>query len=302
MYSKDIYLHNIKLNFNCNNYKIFKDFCEQLNFPRFRQYKKYIKVKINLSLVAAISTDERADIFNTEAKNFNLNCWIKNISLKLERKTNTINAQLIYPTHLSIDNLLHLIVIAPLRRILQKYNIFLLHAGVVSKNDKTILLFAGPGRGKSTLTTSFLLAGYDVLSDEFAIYKDKKVFSFPIKIKLDRKTLLCLKWNRTLRPCFYVKDFSSSQVIEFSKPLLSLFLRQATESLRIPRFSMLDPLDAFRFLARDKVNSLTYEKDPLLRRRQLDALANIAQKTRCYTIIYNLKHIKQIPKIVQEII
>jgi len=45
----------------------------------------------------------------------------------------------------------------------------LLHAGVVARNDRALLLPAAPGSGKTTLTCALHLAGWRFLSDEFGV-------------------------------------------------------------------------------------------------------------------------------------
>lgn len=47
----------------------------------------------------------------------------------------------------------------------------LLHAGVVERCGKAIILAALPGSGKSTLTAALMLSGYRLLSDEFGVVR-----------------------------------------------------------------------------------------------------------------------------------
>lgn len=52
----------------------------------------------------------------------------------------------------------------------QRLNAYLLlHAGVVARDDRALLLPAEPGSGKSTLTCALNLAGWRFLSDEFGV-------------------------------------------------------------------------------------------------------------------------------------
>lgn len=52
----------------------------------------------------------------------------------------------------------------------QRLNAYLLlHAGVVARDDKALILPAEPGSGKSTLTCALHLAGWRFLSDEFGV-------------------------------------------------------------------------------------------------------------------------------------
>lgn len=52
----------------------------------------------------------------------------------------------------------------------QRLNAYLLlHAGIVARDDKALILPAEPGSGKSTLTCALHLAGWRFLSDEFGV-------------------------------------------------------------------------------------------------------------------------------------
>lgn len=52
----------------------------------------------------------------------------------------------------------------------QRLNAYLLlHAGVVARNDRALILPANPGAGKTTLTCALHLAGWRFLSDEFGV-------------------------------------------------------------------------------------------------------------------------------------
>lgn len=54
--------------------------------------------------------------------------------------------------------------------IAQRLNAYLLlHAGVVARNDRALILPAAPGAGKTTLTCALHLAGWRFLSDEFGV-------------------------------------------------------------------------------------------------------------------------------------
>lgn len=54
--------------------------------------------------------------------------------------------------------------------LVQRLNAYLLlHAGVVARGDRALILPAAPGSGKSTLTCALNLAGWRFLSDEFGV-------------------------------------------------------------------------------------------------------------------------------------
>lgn len=47
----------------------------------------------------------------------------------------------------------------------------LLHAGVLARGDRALLMPAVPGSGKSTLTAALMLSGFRLLSDEFGVLR-----------------------------------------------------------------------------------------------------------------------------------
>lgn len=63
----------------------------------------------------------------------------------------------------------------------QRLNAYLLlHAGVVARDDRALLLPAAPGSGKSTLACAMHLAGWRFLSDEFGVVDPKTGLVLPM--------------------------------------------------------------------------------------------------------------------------
>ena len=63
----------------------------------------------------------------------------------------------------------------------QRLNAYLLlHAGVVARADKAVILPAAPGSGKSTLTCALHLAGWRFLSDEFGVIDTERDMLLPL--------------------------------------------------------------------------------------------------------------------------
>jgi len=63
----------------------------------------------------------------------------------------------------------------------QRLNAYLLlHAGVVARGDKALILPAAPGSGKSTLTCALHLAGWRFLSDEFGVIDTERDLLLPL--------------------------------------------------------------------------------------------------------------------------
>ena len=68
---------------------------------------------------------------------------------------------------------------------------FMIHAGVISHNDRGIILTAGSGHGKTTLVLELVRQGFKFLSDEIAALGrvDRLVHPFPRSLRLRLDTL-----------------------------------------------------------------------------------------------------------------
>ena len=60
------------------------------------------------------------------------------------------------------------------------HHLLLVHAAVVERNGRAILLPASPGHGKSTLCTALVHSGWRLLSDEFALIRPEDGFVLPL--------------------------------------------------------------------------------------------------------------------------
>ena len=59
------------------------------------------------------------------------------------------------------------------------HQFLMLHAGVVEKNDKAIIMPAHPGSGKSTLTAALCFNGFRLFSDEVCLISQKDDLVYP---------------------------------------------------------------------------------------------------------------------------
>lgn len=293
-YSKVIYLHHIRINLRCDDYTVFSQICEQLKFPIFRCYKDYLNIKIELNVKYETPLDSRYDLFKKPGKYFLIASWEKNVSVKIDAASNTIQACLLWPCVLPKETILHLVILEPLRYILKHHNLLFIHAAVLAKDGKGLMICGAPNAGKSTLAALLNNKGYKFLSDEFALLKGKQIYSLPLKIKLDRRSVEHLKQQGF--SVYYPRN-----IIEKCSHDLTLIIGTGYERLSAPVLYPLNKTKALASLLLDKVNTTIYEKDAILRRRQIQALAGIASQTKCYYLDYYLKHLPQIPGIINRI-
>lgn len=306
-YSKDIYLHNISIKLASNDRALTERFSKQLQFPKFRKYPDYIEIKIDIRVSYSPQEGERGDIFETADNNFSLNCWLRNISVKIDKKTNSIYARVLFPNALEEEALFHLLIIEPLRYLLKLRNTFFLHSAAMKKLDTGLLICGGPSAGKSTLAASLLTRGYEFLSDEFSILSKGSVYSFPLRIKLDKfgpaqKNKLKFFESRKGKTGPAVSELKPKRIAECFKPKLTLFIFKARSKVKNIGIRQLSQEESFMFLVSDKNNSLAYEKNPALRKKQIQALSFIAQTTKSYALSYRLDQLNQTCKIIDRII
>ncbi|GEM_PF-2416840 len=293
-----LHLHDIKINLNCNDLPLFKFLADQLQFPKFRDYANYINIKINVNVKYAAQEGERSDIFDTSKNNFSLNCWMKDINARIDKKTNSIYVQVLLPNALENEALLHLIIIEPLRYILKSKGIFLIHSAALMKDTKGLIICGEPGAGKTTLACTLLAKGYKFLSDEFSILKKGLIYSFPLKIKLEKLNFAQVKQLKdspgdNIKSNPGASEFRPRKIAECFQPRLTLFIFKAHRMKNRIGIRPLSKEECFMFLVSDKNNSLSYEKNPILRKKQIQALSFIAQNSKSYALTYRLNNINQ---------
>ena len=171
----------------------------------------------------------------------------------------------------------------------------LLHAGVVERHGRAIVLPALPGSGKSTLTAALSLRGFRLLSDEFGV------------VQLGTNTLLPLLRPVSLKNASIdvIRHYSSDAVIgpSYAKtrkgtvahlaPAREAVLRRhepATPALVVfPKYDPavtlhVEPMMKSRAFSKLAVNSFNYE---ILGRAGFDAVAALLESSACYRLIYN---------------
>lgn len=171
----------------------------------------------------------------------------------------------------------------------------LLHAGVVERHGRAIVLPALPGSGKSTLTAALTQRGFRLLSDEFGVVQLKNNTVLPLLRPVSLK-------NASIE---LIRNDSSDAVIgpSYAKtrkgtvahlaPTREAVLRRhepATPALVVfPKYDPavtlhVEPMMKSRAFTKLAVNSFNYE---ILGRAGFDAVAALLESSACYRLIYN---------------
>jgi HprK-related kinase A len=171
----------------------------------------------------------------------------------------------------------------------------LLHAGVVERNGRAIVMPALPGSGKSTLTAALTLRGFRLLSDEFGVVRlnDSRLLPMlrPLALKnesidviqrFDPTAVIGPRYPKThkgtvahLAPLAQHVDARH----EAASPGLVVFPR-FDPSTRLE----LEPVKKTRAFARLAVNSFNYQA---MGPDGFDALARLVHESSCWQLRYS---------------
>ncbi|MCB1776726.1 MAG: HprK-related kinase A [Candidatus Competibacteraceae bacterium] len=174
------------------------------------------------------------------------------------------------------------------------HHYLMLHAGVIEKNNQTLILPAWPGSGKSTLTAALCQRGWRLLSDEFGLVRpqDGLLAPFPRLIPLKNESIAVFR------------DFAPNAVMgpEYPKTRKGTVchLRPPTDSierdqeLAKPRWIVfpeyrkgvamnLCPIEKTQAFVMLSGHSFNYD---LIGLRGFRALANLIDTCDCYTFEY----------------
>jgi len=174
------------------------------------------------------------------------------------------------------------------------YCYLLLHAGVVERGGRAIVMPAMPGSGKSTLTAALSLRGYRLLSDEFGVVRlaDSRLLPLlrPVALKnASIDVIAAMSPASTMGPR-YPKTHKGT--VAHLAPLPAHVEARhvpADPALVIfPRFVAstaveLEPVSRARAFARLAVNAFNYDA---LGPDGFDALASLVRASSCWTMHY----------------
>jgi HprK-related kinase A len=171
----------------------------------------------------------------------------------------------------------------------------IIHAAVVERSERALVMPAPPGSGKSTLCAALVARGWRLLSDELALIRvnDGRVVPLPRPISLKNQSIASLRrfWpDATLGPT--VPDTQKGAIAHLQPPAASV--RAAAQSaapgwIVLPHYSIDEPMElapvskgtAFMHLVD---NAFNYDVHG---RVGFALLADFVEASRCYTFTYN---------------
>jgi HprK-related kinase A len=175
------------------------------------------------------------------------------------------------------------------------HSYLMIHAAVVEKNGRAVILPAPPGSGKSTLCALLVCRGWRLLSDELTLVRlsDGQITPLPRPVSLKNQSIDVIK---TFEPQVVfsrsVLDTIKGTVAHMKAPAESIHrsLETAKASWIIfPKFqtgatTLLKSIPQARALMRVADNAFNYS---LLGARGFHAMANLINATRSYEFTYS---------------
>lgn len=176
----------------------------------------------------------------------------------------------------------------------QRLNAYLLlHAGVVARNDRALILPAAPGAGKTTLTCALHLAGWRFLSDEFGVIDMETGELLPMVRPAPLKNrsihVIGSRPGAVLGPVFpKTRKGDVAHFVPDRESFLARHQRAQPALVVFPRFqagaaSRCAPVPRAQAAMRIGLNSFNYQAlGPL----GLEAVVALARRTLAYELVY----------------
>jgi HprK-related kinase A len=170
----------------------------------------------------------------------------------------------------------------------------IIHAGVVARDERALILPAPPGAGKSTLCAALVARGWRLLSDELALLDlrngDLVPMPRPISLKNESIDAIAAFWRDAAitKP---VSGTAKGSVSHASAPRTSVERAERTAApgfVVVPRYERgvgaemapLSRADAFMQLVEQAMNYSVHG------RRGFEALANLVDASACHRFVY----------------
>lgn len=196
---------------------------------------------------------------------------------------------------------------APFRAILHwffnEHNIHLVHGAVIGTGNKSVLITAKSGSGKSTTALASILAGMDYLADDYAaIELQEKPIAYSLynSAKITRRGL---DFFPELKPLVWNKNFSGNEkAVVFLSKLFPNQIKSSTtlSAIFIPRIvggeTTISPVNKVQALI--AIAPTTMLQLPLAHTNKLTVLKNIIDQVPCYYL--NLgDNVRTVPDVIK---
>lgn len=171
----------------------------------------------------------------------------------------------------------------------------ILHAAVLERDGRAIILPAPSGSGKSTLCATLLFAGWRLLSDELTLIDphDGSLVPNPRPVSLKNESIEVIRsFAPQVRFGSRVEETSKGVVAHFAAPAdaVSAYRRRARPAwVVVPRYragapARLEPVERARAFMHLVENAFNYD---VFGREGFELLAGVVDRSRCFTFEYS---------------
>lgn len=171
----------------------------------------------------------------------------------------------------------------------------ILHAAVLEKNGRALILPAPSGSGKSTLCAALLFHGWRLLSDELTLIcpKTGELVPNPRPVSLKNASIEVIsKLQPGLRFGSRIEETTKGVVAHFAAPPAALALAQQRVRpgwVVLPKYragsaTLLQPLEKARTLMQLAENAFNYD---IFGREGFDMLADLVDRSDCFSFEYS---------------
>ncbi|WP_082633275.1 HprK-related kinase A [Lacimicrobium alkaliphilum] len=175
------------------------------------------------------------------------------------------------------------------------HHLFIVHAGVIEKNGKVIMMPATQGSGKSTLTAAMMLSGWRLFSDELALLslQSEEVLPLARPINIKNDAIDILKHHFSQAEFGDIAHDTLKGTVALMKPsqesVTSMHQSSPLHCIVFPKYkagsnASLSPLSAPEGFQRLIDNSFNYN---VLGVEGFHKIADILQQTPCFEFEYS---------------
>jgi hypothetical protein len=226
--------------------------------------------------------------------------------VKIDYKAKRIKAIIFNYQDSLKESLLNFILIKPLKMILHKNKLYYLHASIVRKGDKCIIICGQKDSGKSTISLVLARHGFGILSDDtcFVKLKGNKVLLSPFPTKVGISSKLLNKHQDFKKHLVKNYAFGEKQRISLSH-IYDANKRHYSDILfLLPRYSNRGKF-RIRSVSRDEAlaklmrisgaGPWLWDEDPKGFSSIFFTLHTLINNARCFGVVYSDKTVGKIP-------
>jgi|GEM_PF-4110044 len=299
----DIRIHSDSCEFFDIAVKCFKNFAFRKTSPVSKRIDIYLtenKTRVN----------GRSSMKRWEKKIYRQEFWLKDMTVDVNCEKGIIRSFVNTRSKFLREEIEELLIFRPLRLLLSRYDMLVMHAGCVSKDGDGILILGKSGSGKTTTTLGFTHQGFQFLGDEHIILRMSgrgvKACAFPKKIGLQEESMSIFpnleflknrKFHSPGKKGFFINEAYPNALTKECCPRLIIFPYFEKDSkLQIRKISK---IEAMHNIMRDKDNcGNDWEIGSQSAPKFFNILSLLLEQSAAYKVIYSKNNFNRLIKVI----